>query len=296
MHQHLESSMIDPITHSTGLSCYILTRDSERRLAQVLASVAGLADELLILDSGSRDGTREIAMRYGARFEFRAFDNFRDQRNFAISLCRNNWVLELDSDEVASRSLFERIAEVKAGGFAHGGHPDAYGIRREWFLLGRPIHCFYPSRCPDQPIRLYRKDRVGYGRGKIVHETPVGFRTTARLNEPILHYTCDTIEQLYGKVGQYTTLLARDMWQNGVRSSWIKIHVVPWLLWLKFYLLRGGWRDKGLGSIHGRYVRDIVWQKYVKLKYDFEAANPESGPEEVTSDHRSESDHVHATL
>src|SRR5262245_36478388 len=114
------------------LSCYILTRNSERRLAQVLEALGDLVDDLMMGDSGSSERTGESATRFGARFAFRRFDDFRRQRAYALSLCRCNWVLELDSDEVVSPALRERLRRIKASGFAAAGGPppDAYGIRR----------------------------------------------------------------------------------------------------------------------------------------------------------------------
>lgn len=260
------------------LSCYVLTLDSERRLAQVLDSVSGVSDDLLVVDSGSRDRTLQIAKEAGARVVYREFDNFRDQRQYAISLCRHDWVLELDSDEVVSPSLRGRLLSLKACDFAPSGSPpDAFGIRREWYMLGKPVHCFYPSKCPDQPLRLYQKAKVAYGSSKIIHEAPGGHRTAQLIREPILHYTCDTLDDMYAKINRYSTLLALDMHRNGERSSWFKIVVYPWLLWLKFYVIRGGWHDGRLGLIHGRYVRDVVWQKYVKLMYDIEGPGGRAG-------------------
>ncbi|MCM8610800.1 glycosyltransferase family 2 protein [Accumulibacter sp.] len=252
------------------LSCYVLTFNSARRLEGVLASVAEVADDLLVLDSGSSDETQSIAESHGARFLVRQFDNFRDQRQFALSQCLHNWILELDSDEVASPALEARISGLKQTRFSVAGTvPDAFGVRREWFLLGRQVHCFYPSRCPDWPIRLYQRSKVGYQGERTVHEAASGFRSAIRIDAPILHYTCDSIDQMYAKVNQYTTLLARDMHGRGMRVGWFKILVLPWLIWFKFFVLLGGWRDGWLGVVHGRYVRDTVWQKLVKLRYDF---------------------------
>ena len=253
------------------LSCYILTRNSKRRLAAVLTPLAGLVDDLLLVDSGSQDGTERVAREFGARFIFHKFENFRDQRQFALSLCGFTWVLDLDSDEVISPELRVRLLSLKAHGFtASNCLPDAFGIRREWFFLGQRMRCFFPSKCPDYPLRLYRRDKVGYSMAKTVHEGLSGHERTARIDQPILHYTCDSIDQMYAKVNQYSNLLALDMNRNRVRSNWFKITVYPWLLWVRFYLIFGGWRDGYRGVIHGRYVRDTVWLKYVKLKYDFD--------------------------
>jgi glycosyltransferase involved in cell wall biosynthesis len=251
------------------LSCYILTYNSERRLDQVLVSVRGLADEVVLLDSGSSDHTAQIADSHGARWHSRTFDNFREQRRHALSLCQFDWVLELDSDEVVSPALAAQISTLKAQGFARDGRvPDAYGIRREWYLLGQRIHCFYPSKCPDRPVRLFRRSKAGYERGAIVHEAVTGYARAEPIDEPILHYTCDSIDQMYAKVNRYTSLLAEEMRRAGVVGHPLKTLVMPWLLWLKFYIGRGGWRDGRLGWVHGRYVRDIVWQKYLKLELD----------------------------
>lgn len=259
------------------LSCYILTYNSERRLSEVLASVADVVDEILILDSGSSDQTKEIALRFGARFETRPFDNFREQRKSALTRCAYDWVLEIDSDEVVSGPLRNRLLQLRAEGFSvNGAVPDAFGIRREWFLLGKRVHCFYPSRCPDWPIRLYRRSRAGYESGAIIHEAVSGYASTHPIREPILHYTCDTVDQMYAKVNRYTTLLAEEMRRKGVTGSAFRTTVFPWILWCKFFIGRGGWKDGRLGWIHGRYVRDVVWQKYAKLELDHDT--PPSGP------------------
>lgn len=253
----------------TLLSCYVLTFNSERRLAKVLESVQGVADEIVIVDSGSKDRTREIAARFGARFLVHEFVDFKSQRTVAIQQCRNLWVLELDSDEELSAALRERIRALKANDFLQASAaPEAFGIRRRWFLLGREVHCFYPSKCPDQPVRLFRKDRISYERSPGIHEAKDGFRLAIRIEEPILHFTCDSIEQMYGKMDLYTTLAAREMAVRGEQGSAWKLFVYPWALWFRWYVLNRGWKDGWLGLIHGRYVRDTVYQKYLKLSFD----------------------------
>lgn len=257
------------VNESCLLSCYVLTKDSQRRLREVLSSIQGVVDDIVVVDSGSTDGTLDIVKEFGVRLAVREFDNFREQREYALSLCRHDWVLELDSDEVVSTALAGRLAALKLNGFAPDGRtPDAFGIRREWFVLGRKVHCFYPSRCPDRPVRLYRRSVFGYRSARGVHEALSGRGWVLPIAEPILHYTCDSIDQMYAKINQYSTLAALEMHREGRTSSWLGILVYPWVVWFKFYVLYGGWRDGGLGVVHGRYVRDSVWQKLVKLKYD----------------------------
>jgi glycosyltransferase involved in cell wall biosynthesis len=252
----------------TPLSCYILTFNSQRRLAEVLQSLAGVYDDLVIIDSGSQDDTEAIVRACRARWVVRPFDNFAAQRAFAITQCRFEWVLQIDSDEVVSAPLRQRLKMLKESAFCHdGGFPDGFGIRREWYFLGQRVHCFYPSRCPDQPIRLFRKSAAVPTCGKYVHES-LRVSVTAGIEEPLLHYTCDSIDNLYAKLNHYSTLAALNLKAEGIRSNWFKIGVFPWLIWAKWQFLYGGWRDGELALIHGRYVRDVIYQKYLKLKYD----------------------------
>ena len=253
------------------LSCYVLTCNSQHRLCEVLSSVQGIVDDLLVVDSGSMDQTRDIAERHGARFLYRSFDDFKRQRAFALAQCTHSWVLELDSDEVVSDALRRRLTLLAANNFCEGGKsPDAFGIKRKWFLLGREIHCFYPSVCPDRPVKLFKKDRITYETGRGIHEGKSGFELAKYIDEPILHYTCDTIEQMYGKINLYTTLAAKEMHQGGEKASLVKLVVYPWILWFWWYIVKGGCKDGLLGLVHGRYVRDTVYQKYLKLRLDFE--------------------------
>jgi glycosyltransferase involved in cell wall biosynthesis len=170
------------------ISCYILTHNRALHLEQVLASLADIPDELVVVDSGSTDGTQEIAARFGARVIHRAFDNFTAQRNFAVSQCRHDWVFTIDSDEVLSPELADRLRRLKST-IAAEDEVDAYAVRREWYVLGRRVHAFYPSHCPDYPVRLFRKSRAAYLEGRQVHETLRGFRKAERILEPLLHYS-----------------------------------------------------------------------------------------------------------
>jgi glycosyltransferase involved in cell wall biosynthesis len=261
----------------------VLTLNSARRLDEVLSSARRVADELLVIDSGSTDATCAIAERHAARVVTRPFDNFRDQRVFAEDQCRHSWILELDSDEVVSEPLVERILALKSSSFDSGsGHsPDAFAIRRDWFFLGRPVRVFYPVTTPEYVIRLFRKDRMSHRGSRGIHESlQFEHGDIARLEEALLHYSVDSIEDLYGKIGLYTKLCAVDMAERGVKANWAKVHMYPWLVWFKWYLLLGGWRDGEAGRVLARFARDTVYLKYLKLKHDnfaSESPSAESG-------------------
>ncbi len=250
------------------LSCYILTYNSERRLAEVLLALQGIADEIVVIDSGSNDATRNVAERHDLRFIYHAFKNFTDQRQFATESCNHNWVLAVDSDEVVSPALAQRLIALKNADFITENKSEAFGIRREWYLLGRKVHCFYPSTCPDWPIRLFDRRVAFYRPGLFVHESLMGFTRSEAIEEPLLHYTCDSIHDLYGKLNQYSTLSAQTLAQNKVRPSLWRIYLFPWLVWFQWMFAKGGWRDGAVGLIHGHYIRQMVYEKYLKLHYD----------------------------
>src|SRR3982751_6868765 len=109
------------------LSCYVLTLNSERRLAEVLSPLRDIADDLLVVDSGSSDRTLDIARSFGARVAFRAFDNFRDQRLFAERECAHDWILQIDSDEVVSAELAQEIRTLKDADFNASQTPAPSG-------------------------------------------------------------------------------------------------------------------------------------------------------------------------
>ena len=259
----------------TPLSCYILTHNSASRLAQVLESLDGIVDDLVIVDSGSTDGSREIAAGFGARVIARALDNFTAQRSFAAASCVHDWVLSIDSDEVVSPALAQRLRTLKASGLlSDADAPDAYAIRRDWYVLQQRVRCFYPSHCPDFPIRLFLKAKATYIAERHVHESMAGFSRAEPINEPLLHYTCDSVDQLYGKMNLYTRLAALDLLRHG-RPSLLRVMVMPRLVWAKWYLVNGGWKDGVVGVILARYAFDSVYQKHIKARYDGRPANVE---------------------
>lgn len=255
---------------STPLSCYVLTFNSERRLSQVLAAVKSVADEIIVVDSGSTDSTLAIAASYEARVLHRPFDNFRDQRVFAEDACKHQWVLALDSDEVLSAELQEMIKELKINGLSLSDCPpvDAFSIKYNWYFMNQPVRAFYPVRSPQYIVRLFRRDRVSCRGSRIIHEALQLENATVRaLEQPILHYSCDSIDGLYSKIGLYSRLSAEDMHAQGIKSSWLKIHLYPWLIWFRWYIVYGGWRDGSAGVVLSNYARDTVYLKYLKLRF-----------------------------
>jgi hypothetical protein len=142
----------------------------------------------------------------------------------------------------------------------------AYKIQREYIVLGKKVHVFFPSKVPDYPIRLFNKEEVWYPKSeKPVHEKPEGFERTEVLEGTVYHYTCDRREQLWQKLHRYTSLEAEYSRCLGVRPSHVKLIFYPIAAFLKWYLYKGGWKDGSVGLLLGIYAYKYSLLKYAKL-------------------------------
>jgi glycosyltransferase involved in cell wall biosynthesis len=243
----------------TSLSAYILTHDSEAYLSAILQKLAGTADELLIVDSGSTDRTLAIALEHGCRVVHRTLTDFREQRNFAQAQCTHDMVLFVDSDELPSDELVEAIASLKAQGFGQ----DAYEVRREWYVLGRKVRAVFPVTSPDYPIRILDRRRVSFDeRSRRVHETPFGFSSVGRIEAALHHYTYRSTEELERKLEHYTDIAAGELRERGSGTNRLTTLASPLAAFLKWYLVKGGWRDGALGITLSAYAF-----RYTRLKY-----------------------------
>jgi glycosyltransferase involved in cell wall biosynthesis len=245
----------------TPLSIYVLTYNSERHLDKVLAAAKHLADDLLVVDSGSNDATLAIAARHGARIAHRTFDNFRSQRLFAHSLCQHETVMFFDSDEIPSDALIDEVLALKVSGFLH----EVYSIRRDWVVRGRVIHALMPVSCPDYPIRICHRDKTDFSEHS-VHETPVGYKSAGRIESPLVHHTFETHSELMRKIDLYTDLAAADLLDKGKG-----IGVLRFKQWFspvgafgKWYIRRGNWRDGRVGLRLALYAFTYTHRKYRK--------------------------------
>jgi glycosyltransferase involved in cell wall biosynthesis len=245
------------------LSAYILTKNSERYLSEILKQVAQIADELIIVDSGSTDGTKQIAGGYSAKFIFRQFDNFKNQRNFAAQSCTNDMVLFLDSDEIPDSEFIDSLQRLKEKGFK----AEAYDVKREWYVLNKKVHCIYPIVSPDYPIRLYNRKAVSFNESSnFVHETPHGYSSRETVGGCIQHLTFHSKEEMTMKLEQYSSIAAHDLLNRKKQISGFKIFGSPLAAFCKWYFIKGGYKDGALGFMLGQYAFNYTKQKYLKAK------------------------------
>jgi glycosyltransferase involved in cell wall biosynthesis len=244
------------------ISAILITRNEERDLPQALASLAGVADEIVVVDSGSCDRTCEIARAAGARVVVRAFSNFGDQKNFAASQAQNDWVLSIDADEALSPELRISLLDWKA----HEPGFVLYELTRRTNYLGGWI--MHSGWYPEYHVRLYRRDAAHFVGA--LHETVRPRSNEAstkvgRLSGDLLHYTVRTLDEHYAKLEVFTNKAAEDLYARGRRhwraAMWI---AAPWTLVQKF-IFQLGFLDGYRGALIAWTAARYVWMKNRKL-------------------------------
>ena len=239
------------------LSGVVITFNEERNLARCLESLRAVCDELLVVDSGSTDRTREIAAAAGARVVQRPFDGFTAQKAFAAAQAAHDHVLSLDADEWLSPELTAAIAAVKAG-WTH----DGYDFNRLNLYGERPVRsCGW---YPDAKIRLWDRRQGGWG-GGLVHET-VSLAPGARrghLAGDLMHAAHQEAGQLLQKVQSYSGLWARE--HAGRRVSAPGVFLKGLAAFLRSYLLKGGILDGYEGLLISVTNANHAFYKYARL-------------------------------
>jgi (heptosyl)LPS beta-1,4-glucosyltransferase len=239
------------------VSVTIITLNEAARLKEALESVAW-ADERIVVDSGSTDETLAIAKAHADRVETRAWTGYADQKNFAASVARHDWILSLDADERVSLALADEIRQT----LQH--EPAARGFRmpRVTNYLGQWIRC--TDWWPDWQLRLYDR-RAGQWARVNVHESVRLDGPVTRLHGELLHYPYAGVSDHLATIDKYTTLAAADLYARGTRASWARIAMHPPLAFLRNYVLRFGFRQGVPGLVVSLLNSYYVLLKFAKL-------------------------------
>jgi (heptosyl)LPS beta-1,4-glucosyltransferase len=221
------------------LTVLIPCKNERMNIRPCIESVRGLADEILVADSGSTDETMDIVREIGGcRLIEREFINYSNFKNWAIPQAAHPWVLVLDSDERMTPELAAEIRQVLDNPPAH---LDGYWVYRRGFFLGHEIK--YGDWGSDRVFRLFRRDKCRYRACRVHEEIDVDQQRTGKLKQRMLHYTYWTYDQYFDKYQRYVKWGAQDMWDRGKRTSWLGLLVRPFLRFLQLYILRRGFLD-----------------------------------------------------
>ncbi len=238
------------------ISAAIITRNAAIELERCLISL-DFVDEIVVLDQGSDDGTAEICARLGAVLHQSEWLGFGPTKQKAVGLCRNDWVLSIDSDEVVGPGLREALLALPE-------NPDfaAYRLNRISMFLGKWIrHCGW---YPDYVVRLFNR-RAGGFNDRQVHEEVLVEGAVGRVPGHLRHYAYVSMEQYVEKLNRYTTLAAEQMHAEGRRSSLAAAVVRSAAGFWRMWLLQGGILDGTHGLVLCLSSAFSVLSKYVKL-------------------------------
>jgi len=244
------------------ISATIITLNEEENIREALASV-GWADERIVVDSGSTDKTCEIAEAAGARIIRNDWPGFARQKQFAAEQARHEWIFSLDADERVSPELADSIAALKK--LSDEQRADAYRIARRSFYLGRWIKG--GGWYPDRQLRLYRKAR-GRWADRHIHES-VRMDEDARVENlagDILHYSMRDSAQHNRMIGErYAPLGALQMFEEGRRTSRLRIATAAPIGFIRSFVLKGGFRDGLAGLTIARFAGHHDFLKHLML-------------------------------
>ena len=239
------------------LSLCVITRDAAAEIADCLAS-APFAGEVVVVDSGSRDDTVEIARRRGARVIEREWPGFGAQKQFAVGAATHDWVLCLDADERVTPELARSIArEMEAPRAA------AFALARRNRFLGRWLA--HGEGYPDWNLRLFDRRRARWSEDP-VHEHVLAEGPVVRLRGDLLHASAESLDDYLAKQNRYTTLQAAAMHARGERAGLARLVLSPLARFVRFYVLKLGFLDGVAGLVHIAIGCQNSFLKYAKLR------------------------------
>jgi glycosyltransferase involved in cell wall biosynthesis len=228
---------------SAPLTVAVIARDEEALLGGCLASLSWAAERLVVVDAATRDRTREVAVRWGARVEDRPFRDFASQRNAALELARSDWVLFVDADERVSPALRDEVlAAVGAPGDRVG-----FWIPRDNYMFGRVVRGGGWS--PDFQLRLLKRHAARYDATQLVHEVAHLDGLDGHLTRPIEHRSHRSLWAFARAQDRYSALAARRWLVQHGRPRRRAVVGQPVREFWRRYVRLAGYRDGVVGLV-----------------------------------------------
>lgn len=239
------------------LTAVVITRNEIRNIAHCLRSVA-FADEVVVMDSGSTDGTVEAARAAGATVIVAPdWPGFGPQKNRALDAATGDWVFSIDADEQVSAALADSIRSA-----IHSGKYNAYTINRRSNYCGQ--YMAHSGWYPDRVVRLFRRDTARFS-DDIVHERVVTKGSVGRLEGDLLHDSMPHFESVIDKLDRYSTAGALALKEKGVKGSLAKALGHGWWAFMRTYVVKLGFLDGRLGLALAISNAEGTYYRYMKL-------------------------------
>ena len=243
------------------ISVVIITFNEERNIARCLVSLGGVADEIIVVDSFSTDATKKKCKRHQVKWFQHAFESHIQQKNYALSLASNEWVLSLDADEALSDELRKSILEMKK---LEG--LDAWELKRLTNFCGKWIR--HAGWYPDTKVRLWKKSMAEWG-GQNPHDRVVLKPNTkvGQLSGDLFHYSFYSLAEHVQQIQKFSSIAAESAYANGKRANFVRnVLIGPAFTFFKKFLLQAGFLDGYFGFVISVNTAFSKYLKYIKLK------------------------------
>jgi glycosyltransferase involved in cell wall biosynthesis len=245
-------------TQMPQLSVVIITFNEEKNIGRCLASLDGIADDIVVLDSFSSDATEAICKQYQVNFIQRNWEGYSASKNFANAQAKYNWILSLDADEALSDELKGSILEIKKKEQAL-----PYKFNRLTNYCGKWIrHCGW---YPDTKLRIFDR-RTTQWEGMIHEKLVVREGTPLQLKGDCLHYSYYTIEEHYRQTDKFSTLSAKSLYARGRKASLLKMLFSPVIKFISCFIFKLGFLDGNAGYTVCKIMAAGTYNKYAKLR------------------------------
>lgn len=250
------------MSKTSGLSVIIITFNESRKIEDCLKSVK-FADEIIVIDSGSTDSTREICLRYTTHvYQNTPWPGFGAQKNIALSYAKFPWVLSIDADERIMPELKKQILNT----IARTDSQSAYLIPRSSSFCGQFMR--FSGWAPDYVLRLFRRNEAKFS-DDFVHERIILKNKSdkiGKLSSPLIHYAVDNVSQAAKKMHSYAELSAKNKWKNRKKSNLLIASLRGTWSFIRTYILQLGFLDGVKGIVLARFNASGTYRKYALLQ------------------------------
>lgn len=242
------------------ISVVIICNNEAHIIGRTMAAAAKVSDDLIVVDSGSTDGTQQLARAAGALVIETGWDGYGPNKNKGVAQASHNWILSIDADEVIDDELAAQLNALKLT-----DPTIVYNLRFRAFFGERMIR--YGEWSKDEHIRLYNRTKVQWDAAQ-VHESlqlPAGHQVQT-LKGYIHHYTSRNLEELASKTLHYAMLNAAKYHRQGKSAGWLRCRVSGPFSFFVNYLLRLGFLDGEAGYTIAKMNAWYTWMKYTQLR------------------------------
>ena len=243
----------------TKLSAVIITKNEAHIIANTLQSLAGITDNIVIVDNGSTDNTINICQQFNAHIICTDWKGYGETKNIGIDAAKYDWILGIDADEVIDEELKKAILQID-----FSEEKNIFEMKFKNFFCNKWIR--FGEWSGDKHIRLFNRKQVRWNNAA-VHESlifPVDTKKVSLKKGSILHYTTNSFDEHVEKTIRYAKQNAEKYFKQGKKANIVKLYLSPFFTFIKYYIFKLGFLDGWYGFL---IAKNTAWYTYLKYKF-----------------------------